>query len=286
MSAAVVAEIAMLLAKGLVSGIGSKIGAIIFDEIFPSGVPSYFTEVYKEIERIVHQEITQNTIDEIDGQINGLADWVKNVYTPRKQMGVPKQELYDMMLPKESDIAIHMIGVLQQKAFAESALAVFVIGAGMHLVLLQELALVDPEAAPDDSSYVTSVKKYASEYADYAVKTHDVIIEKRTDESVITPVLTTMNEYPPFPPEAPRGSHIAFVSKWKDVFTGQEFGDATDVIMGNWTNGTLPELESRSAAERDKYIANVKTDLSKAMNDPVGVSLAWRQLINHPLPNH
>lgn len=278
----VVAGIAADLVKGLISGIGGKLGAAILDAVFPSEVPTYFTDVYKEIGRIVKQEVTQNTIDDIDGKINSLAKWVKNVYIPRKrQPDVSKQDLYNIMWPQEKDIAINMIGVLQHQKIAESALPVFVIGATLHLLLLQELALLDPKAAaPDDSSYVTSVKKYALAYADYAVKMHGIIIEKRTCDSVITTVSTTAESLSCVTSE--------FVVQWEDNLARKTFRDSSSPLVFGmpWSNGNLPELKLKHAAKRDNYIAKVKAELSKAMNDPVDVSFAWRQLESNPLPNH
>lgn len=83
-SAVVVEEIAGNLLKGVLAGFGKKVGAAMFDGIFAQDVPSYFTEVYQEIEKIMHQEITENTINEIDGQINGTTTWVKFTYNPKR----------------------------------------------------------------------------------------------------------------------------------------------------------------------------------------------------------
>jgi hypothetical protein len=91
------ASIAKGLAGGLVSGIGGKIGGLIFEAIFPPGVPSYFDEVYREIEKIVKSEITGNTIDQINGRINGVVAWMKNTYKPRKESGSTRDELSNMI---------------------------------------------------------------------------------------------------------------------------------------------------------------------------------------------
>ena len=47
-----------------------------------------------------------------------------------------------MLSTQESILTIQAIGVLQQKQFAQPGLCVFMIAAGMHLTLLQELAYV------------------------------------------------------------------------------------------------------------------------------------------------
>ena len=278
MTSAIAGDLALALLKGIAGEIGVK----IFDSIFPqSGVPDYFDDVYKEIAKIVKEEIEQNTIDEINGEINGIQTWVRNIYTPRKDSGASKQELFDMIQKDEYDIAVHMVSVLQEPAYAEPGLGVFVIGAGMHLTLLQELALVDPNTSdPNKSSFAVSVQLYAEQYAAFADATYDPIEKKRTDD--VTPVEITSNSTtPPY-------SHIPdvyFYSKWTDQFLGKTYEDATVLIQSKtWTNGTNVEMEERSKKARSDYIQKVKEDLVISLHDPKGVANQWRQLEEQPIP--
>ena len=139
-------DIAQSLATGLLSGFAGKIGALIFDKIFPPKIPSYFDQVYKQIENIVNQQLTQSIIDQINGQINGLKDWVAITYTNAKESGLSKEKLTELQ-PREPQITIQLVGVLMQDRYAEAVITVFMIGASMHLSILRELALVDPDAA-------------------------------------------------------------------------------------------------------------------------------------------
>ena len=280
MSAVVVEEIAKDLLKGIVSGIGTKIGAKLFDKIFDQSVPSYFTEVYKEIEKIMHQEITKNTINEINGQVNGTSNWVKFTYNPRKDSGASKKALYDLLEPKVSDLAINMIAVLQENAFAESALAVFIIAAGIHFSLLQELATVDPKVQdPHESSYIVTIKGYGPNYADHAEKTWGTIEKAR--KAQVTEV--AIESHPiPFPGKPPTDFH--WTSEWSDNFTGEIFSDATDFISGMWTNGTNEDLKNRANDARTSYINSTIDALQKDMNDPSYAADTWRKLVNQPLP--
>lgn len=82
-----VSSIAKTLGEGLLSGVLGNVAVLMFNSIFPSGVPDYFDAVYKEIERIVNQELTQNTINEINGHINGIQSWVRITYTDSKESG-------------------------------------------------------------------------------------------------------------------------------------------------------------------------------------------------------
>ncbi|XP_028394157.1 uncharacterized protein LOC114518377 [Dendronephthya gigantea] len=281
MASVVVEEIAANLLKGVISGIGSKVGAEMFDSIFAQDVPSYFTEVYKEIEKIMHQEITENTINEIDGEINGTSTWVKFDYNPRKASGASKDDLHSLLEPKVSDLAINMVAVLQQKSFAESALAVFIVGAGVHLSLLQELAYVDPIVDdPHQSSYIKTIQGYGPDYADHADKTWKSV--KTSREALFTEVKIKSQLIPPPPGRPPTDYH--YTSEWTDEFTGEKFTDATDFIGGVWTNGSYGDLENRANAKRTEYINTTIAELQKEMHDPPHAAETWRKLVDQPLP--
>lgn len=176
-------ELAMALLNGALGKFGQEAGAKIFNHIFGkrSGTPDYFDDVYKTIKQIVQNELEQDTIDALNGEIKGIKDWVINIYNPRKDSGAGKNELYNMIQENPAyDMAVHMLAVLQQGRCAELGLGVFMIGAGMHLTLLQELALVDSLVShPSKSSYVVSVARYADEYAAFVDATYYSIETKR-----------------------------------------------------------------------------------------------------------
>lgn len=173
-------DLALSFAKGLLSGIGGKVGAQLFDAIIPSGPPSYFDQVYKEIDKLMKSNLDQNTVDTMDGEMNGLRTWVTNSYEAFKSSGYTKQQLHDQLDPKVSNLSVNVLGVLSQKSFAEPGLRVFMVAAGFHLSLLQELALQDPnESDPKKSAYAKQVVNYAKTYAGHVTKTYDDIVKKR-----------------------------------------------------------------------------------------------------------
>ena len=287
------ASIAITLANGLLSGIAGKVGALIFDKVFPPGVPSYFSQVYDEIRKIVRQEITQNSIDEVDGEINGLKNWVENTYTPRResQPGIPKRDLFDLLSPKEGDLTISAIGVLQQQRFAEPGLGVFMIAAGMHLAILQELAYVDPTTDdPQKSSYVESIKLYAQHYADYAIKTYNSVEKKRvayvdeTGQDVrVVPIIPDAKPFPFYP-----GTQTFITYSWEDDYTKEKYSYTTSVVNVpfsglKWTPVSQEEAKKTAEENMQKHIANVKSKLTSDLHDPKGTAAIWRKLIEQPL---
>lgn len=266
-----VTNIASGLGKGLLKGIGGQVGALIFNAIFPSGTPDYFNDVYKEVEKIVHKEITDNTIHEVNGKINGTKDWVAITYTNAKESGTEsKKELTELLRPRESQIAIDLVGVLMEERFAQPGLSVFMIAACMHLAILQELAFVDPKAAsPSDSSYATSVKEYAEKYADHAKATFGKIMETRLSQ--VQPGVWFGYVNPNPPPGTP-----TYVFFFKDKFTGRDEGQNT---MSCGAFGCHPkDAEEKRNEAMKKYKEDTRKDLVAKMEDPKATADEWLKL--------
>ena len=270
-----VGDIAKSLATGLLSGIGGKIGVLIFNAIFPPGVPSYFNEVYKQIEKIVNKELTQNTIDEINGQINGMKDWVAITYTNAKESGLSKDKLTNILQPREPQIAIQLVGVLMEQRYAQPGITVFMIGAGMHLSVLQELALIDPDAAsPIESHYAKSVQQYAKEYAGHAKPTTENILRTRAD--------TIHKKFKSFIPPGTTVPMFENLYWFEDSLTGYK--------SQIWMNVVDTKGESNPDAEkqRDEAFANYTKEkhdqIVKDMEDPVATANEWLKLVDRPIP--
>ncbi len=268
----VVGGIAKALATGLLKALLGKIAALIFNEIFPLSIPSYFDEVYKEIEKIVNQELTQNTIDQVNGRMNGLIDWVKFTYTNAKtSQELSKQKLTDMLTPQESLIVVDLIGVLKNKAFAKAGICTFMIVAGMHLAILQELAFVDPNASPADSHWVRSIKDYAKDQAKFAKDTTEAIIK---DRLAMIKSISSSN--------ADKFHQTMDYYEWKDELTGESEGYA------DYHTGFKGSSDPDAKAKRDRSFANHKAEVEKQliqkMNDPEATANEWLELVNKPLP--
>lgn len=265
-------EIAKALALGLLSGVASKVGVLIFNAIFPPGDSDYFTEVYTEIEKIVHQELTQNTINEINGKINGLKNWVAIVYTNAKESGtLSKKELTDMIQPQEPTLAIDLVGVLMEENFAKPGICVFMIAAGMHLAMLQELALVDPNVSPKDSPYIESVKDYAETYANHAKTTTDAIISTR---------LGMIKPHDKYRYNNDTSQRYYFYS-FKDDYTGYDESFLMDCDSKGCHN-TDAEQQRNDAME--KYKDEKRNEIVAAMEDPAATANEWLKLKTQPLP--
>ena len=272
-----VSTLASGLASALLKGIGSKVGALIFDEIFPPGTPSYFDEVYKEIEKIVQQEITENTIAEVNGKINGMKDWVAITYSNAKESGESKQELTALIQPKESQITIDLIGVLMDERFAKPALRVFMIAAGMHFAILQELAFEDPKVnSPSESPYAKSVQDYAEKYANHANTTFNSVMSSRLD--MIKPGVSYHTALSS-PPNVIRMYDFYF----EDKLTGYE--SKAYVMTIDSFHCYNKDAEKERDAAMETYCEEKRKDLVTQLEDPVATADEWLKLKTQPLPS-
>ena len=273
-SKSVVREIAKILGEGLLSGIMGNLAVVMFNSIFPSGVPDYFDAVYKEIERIVHKELTQNTIDQVNGHINGVQIWVKNSYTPAKESGqLTNQELTEKLASIEKETITQIIGTLMENRYAEPGLSTFMIGAGVHLCILQELALVDPRVPPAESYHLTSIKRFAQQYADFAKSTTKSIIDKRVK------MIEAKKSIWPY-----SNNCTVYAYWWKDNLSGERSDEFNNAISFKGTE-TNPDAYKQRDDDMARRKSEVQQELKDKMQDPEATADLWLKLIDQPLPS-
>lgn len=268
--------------QGLASGLGSALlegvqgefaGAII-EAIFPSGEPSYFPAVYREIEKMFKRELVSIELRKLNGEINGLKNWMSIDYKNAKKSGKSKSELTGLLRPKVDNLTIKVIGVLQVAPFKEPGFATFLIAAGMHMALEQELALVDPDKPPAKSAHADDIKDYAKKYSHFAKGLWKAIADKRKsycevfyDSEVVCagPRCTTKPAY-----------------RWQDKFTGY----ASDRYFDQYNDDKKLTHKGVDLARKamERHIEGVIKSLARKLGDPHGVVGKWEKLEKHPLP--
>jgi hypothetical protein len=267
-----VVDLARDLSSALLGKIGIPdcIGALILGQLFPGGdegPPSYFTEVYEEIKNIVHQELTQVEIDNVNAVINGTNDWVRTEYMIMK--ADPKQAgaLFQELKRREEEYYTQVIAKLRLDRYRMVGFSVFLIGAGVHLALLQELAMRD-DLVPDDpwsSDYAKLLLKLASEYGDYATATWSQIAKARRD-----PVHIVDNE--------PAGMNSWNVY-WTDPVNGYSWGLTYSDTVGEHEKA-LAQVDAAMGKYLDELIAQLQSDIG----EPNTVVANWADLQKRPLP--
>lgn len=160
-----------------------------------------------------------------------------------------------------------------EERFVESGLTVFLVGAGMHLAILQELAFVDPKvASPSGSHYAKSVQDYAKKYSYHAKATFPKTVEARLN--LIQPKSDTQ--------VSPRsGATISFF--WfVDKFNGYEGGHYRMNIDFKVHD---KHTEQKRNEAMEKYREDQKKVFVAKMEDPVETADEWLELETQPLPN-
>lgn len=281
------------LAGGVIAG--GLAGAIVngvFSLLFPDKGDSVFDLYFKGLEKIVCYELSQSVIDQVSGTLTSLKNELENVYGPaRLSHDLRDKEdrnfLFNQLRQYESTFFIGaggMLGTLQQKNYRLVGFPVFLLGAGLHLAILQEMANVDPSnKAPDfdplQSSYgmpkTGSVARFAKLYADFAEATWPLIV-------------------------ADRKSHITYQTRVQPVFRHSvHFGYYVDDLINDDRRG-----EIKFEQENDKnlnyhytpghgpddvkkgmenYIAARMKELGDGIQEREGIMSSWRMLIDAPL---
>jgi hypothetical protein len=176
------ATLGLDIAKGLLGALAGKIGSAIFARLFPPGVPPYFEQVYQEFRKIVRQEIEENAIRLLVGEVAAVQTQM-SVYANHRQAGnhAPAQQA----LIEAWNRSVLVTSKLRQ--FSVAGLGPFLTAGGLHLAIIQERALRDPEVNdPNDSSWATTYVETASNFISYVGSQPDKIVSERAAH--ITPV--------------------------------------------------------------------------------------------------
>jgi hypothetical protein len=279
MSDVTTSEIAKLLAEALIGEVvPPPFGALIMGVIFPSGgLPSYFDQVYAEITKFVKQEVTADTIATIDGKVNGTQQYVRDTYTPLKNDPQrTAQQKFNAITPYVNDLYQNVVATLQQSLFAQPGFSVFLVGAGVHLALIQEQAFTDPDhqADPSKSPYAQAVSKNAQGYVSYATTTWANVAQARRNNIKLTSPSSWGDEgeatvYPPV-------NRVCW--RWEDELTGEHGPNHVGYTASS------PEQQAAAQAEIPPQQNAVVGALISDLGDPDTIIANWRKLIPTPLP--
>jgi len=265
-----VKQIGGFLADGVLNGFLGTIGVLIFNAIFPSDMTDFFDAMYKEIEKIVDEALTEEAIAELNGKILGTEQWVRNTYTALKEGTYTPKMLTEKLQPVEEDFARNVIGVLQEDRFSKPGICTFLIGAGMHLAILQELLFVDFTVTDlQKSPYFQAIKNWAKEYGDYVYRTVDDILETRNNMiQMYTSNLQTNN--------------FTFVLSawWKDDYDNTQSKQWTYVISSIGGDSGDENYTDHCRADMEKHQSAVRKDWIERMGDPYVVADTWYKLVD------
>jgi len=267
-------DIFKYLGEGVAGGFLGCFGAMIFNGIFGSDTEDVIAAVYKEIGKIVHEEITETVIHELNGQIIGIESWVRNTYSNvQDQWDYEKKN--EELLAYEKDLCKDVMGPLTEGNFQKAGICVYLTGAGMHLALVQELALQDPKFhdTPLQSGFSDAVKSWATDYSTHAQKVTDDILSERMG------MITTEDQYA----HDTHDGSFQWVWRWTDSYTGENkrwvcYEDAKGNTSGDRNGDELRDADVK------KHRDAVRKALLEQMGNPYQVIDNWKILIDQPLP--
>lgn len=175
-------ELGLDVAKGLLGALANKIGAAIFARLFPPGVPPYFEQVYQQFRQIVKQQIEENTIRILIGEVDAVQVQM-SAYAEHRRAGnhAPAQQA----LIEAWNRSVLVTSKLRQ--FPVAGLGPFLTAGGLHLAIIQERAMRDSEVNdPNDSSWAKIYIETAGTFISYVGSQPDKIVSDRAAQ--ITPV--------------------------------------------------------------------------------------------------
>ncbi len=271
-------EIAKTLGTGLLSFVGGQIAALIFDLIFPPSVPSYFDEVYKEVARIVKQELHQHDIDLIEAKINAVLDWERRIYAPKSPRNVTDQHERENLFREVEDQINSLneaMSVLTSLWWRESGMSVFAVAGGVYLGLCQEAALMDYKVSnPKLSSYATTIKLTATDYANSLEATFQAVLKKRVDNVFLKQETVNI--------QIGRKSYMTNAYRWVDPIAGTK--GKLHALRKEGKKKLVGDPKKEGEDDMNNYKAQLPEMLAKALGEPLDLAGKWRKLETQPLP--
>jgi hypothetical protein len=136
----------------------SKLGAVVLNLVMKELFGMDDTQrLIDEVKKIIKDEIESNEITKIEGALAGTLQFLTVEYRHQKdKMNLDKVENRKILLTDlksySNKFYTDVIGTLKQEKYAIRGLKTFTFAASVHLLITQEMALVDPDYLnPNDS---------------------------------------------------------------------------------------------------------------------------------------
>lgn len=265
-------EIALRLAEVLTStGVSSILGLLLGGKI------SDLTN-YDKIRDIVGEELDADAISEIDSQTKALITWMQITYKNQKDAGAPKQQLIALLAIREIEVQGDLLGKLTAEGRQKGGLGVYLVLAGVHLALLQEMARIDPNGG---GGYAKSVQDYATSYAGYAEGMfNQVVVEALGNPPKVKKAReqTCYDQGSPFESPICKTDDVEYY-EWKPP-KGKTERTLTYRPGSVNSNAIINEIYAKYNA----FKIETKAELRSTFGKPREVASEWRKLVDRPVP--
>jgi len=257
-------DLGMDIGKALLGALANKIGSAIFAKFFPPSVPPYFAEVYEQFRVIVRQAIEENSIRLLVGEVAAVQTHMI-AYGRHRESG--NNDAARQEIAQAYNRSVLVTNKLWQ--FQVAGLGPFLTAGGLHLAIIQERALRDPEANdPNDSSWGSVYRDSLDQYLPYVSTQPDKIIRDR--QAHITEVV-----YRRVVRHVPRAGPIDdSYWWWRDPLQGGE-------RRYSWR---IHRAEETARNARAAHHASVTNSLNNLLNPVREVARSWQQARGTPIP--
>ncbi|WP_426746412.1 hypothetical protein VZQ01_41490 [Myxococcus faecalis] len=268
--------IAQSIGGAVFGGLATIVLGDLLSAVFPPDGSDYF-DCLTRLDEIVNQAIEKNTQSQISGAFNEVFRSIKNEYAPLRNDSTPladkANKLLDQLRQHVQTITTASagggLGTLQTDQYAQIGFPAFLLGANLHLALLQEMAIM--YYFVDQETYEAYIKprsgviaQYASDYVDFARTTWEKIKVSRRDQISIQ--------------KAARQISTGRGVVWEDYVAVFDQGKE-DMGFSSYTS----EMKGFAALYVDKSLWPSRLqELSNSLNNPPGIANSWSTLIDTP----
>lgn len=165
-------------------------GTVLLALVYPKvkKMQTDWDEVFDKVGRIVDNKIAEERVSRAGQKIASVVDAINTMYLPVKASTKDMALLRSLLLPQESSLQTDVMTALMntspgEMSFAATTLSNFTFAALIHLAVLQELALIDPDAQdPKTSVFATRAAAKAKAYAAYLRTTAPKMLPLRLEQ--------------------------------------------------------------------------------------------------------
>lgn len=255
----ITSEMIKKLLKSAASAALSQIGAAILGAIAKELFGDDTQKLIDKIKEVIQAEIVSNELDKMNGAVQGTLQFLCVEYQNKKRKTDLKniekrKELLNELKPYSTKFYTDVIGVLKQDKFAEKGLKSFMTAASVHLLITQEMALVDPDYMnPNESSYAETFRANAKNYHAHVKTSYKNAYNRRNNMEVYTKQFTDC-----------MGATCVHSTTfhWRDNVSGE--------TASGFTNTKNPDVTAGEHARRslEKHRTKVLNQLKEKLGHP------------------
>lgn len=249
--------------SGGLSHLGSFIVGLVIKELFGDDNE----RMIAEIKKIVKDEVEGNELARVEGVVYGtlqfFATEYKNLKAGANLSDVNDRKMLLAKLDKFNTDFYPVLGFLRSEKYAIRGLKTFMLAAPVHLILTQEMAMVDPDvkaiADPNKSTYRQTLRDNATLYRKHVEASFNKAINDRNRMEVFNK---------PFVDCAGSSCVSKNMVMWRDHVSGEEAGEFMD------TKDPKKTAWERASASLEEHRTAVLKKLTEDLGDPRNTFLA------------